>query len=152
MSLDLLSLIQAITRNRGLNPGDYSQTLWESKGKRWGASNILRHDGIGIDKVFQELQCYYPGMFESLDDFVEALAERLGRIQTIYDKYSEEEHGEYEGNKNMLILEAQSHSCTNGLEREVLGDLVERIKPNGRKVKLTKNGVKEVLRMAIEEE
>jgi hypothetical protein len=35
-------------------------------------------------------------MFESLDDFVEALAERLGRTQTIYDKYSEEERAEYE--------------------------------------------------------
>ena len=96
MKNDLLAQVKAITRKRGINPSDYFQTLKEANPKRWGASSIIRADGMGIDEVFQEFQAHYPWMFEGLDDFVEALAERLGRRKTLTDEFDQAEVAEIE--------------------------------------------------------
>lgn len=148
LGIDLLQLISAITRKQGLDPGDYHQTLKEANGKRWGASSIIRQGGMGIDKVFQEFNCYYPGMFESLDDFVEALADRLGRNKTIQDIYHPEEIADVEENKDAILLRLQTKHRVNKLETDVLGDLI--IKKGQRGI-LSKKGVKKILEVSLDE-
>jgi len=146
MSFDLLSFLRQLTRNRGINPLEYHQTLKEAS-RRWGASSILRKDGIGIDLVYQEFECNYPGMFDSLDDFVEGLAERLGRTKTIYDKYDPEQIADA-GDQEDILIRAQSKRL-NKLEFAIVKDFIRK---DGRKTRLNKNGIKRVLKIALEGE
>lgn len=152
MTFDLLAFVRELTRKRGINPVDYEQTLKEANGKRWGASSVIRADGVGIDVVFQEFKAHYPSMFEGLDDFVEALAERLGRKKGIEDKFDQCEVAECEQNKDTILVEVQSKPILNVLEREVMEEsgLVSR-EAGKRKVSITPKGIKRLVEMSIGE-
>jgi len=147
---DLLAEVKAITRDRGINPSDYLQTLKEANGKRWGASSIIRADGIGIDEVFQEFQAQYPSMFEGLDDFVDALAHRLGRRKTLSDQYDEAEIAEIEEKAEEMVFDLQVKPRLDTLEKKVLMEN-ELIRANGRKIKLTPKAIKKILERSLDE-
>jgi len=148
---DLLAMVRQLCKSRGLDPSDYSETLYSANGKRWGASSILRKKGVGIDVVFQEFQMLYPDMFDSLDDFVDALAERIGRTQTLYDRYDPEEIGSYIQNEDNILLSLQNKPKIDRVGREIMEEqgLIER---EGRKVRITQKAVKRILEMSLEEE
>ena len=152
MTFDLLAFVRELTRNRGINPIDYEQTLKEANGKRWGASSVIRADGVGIDVVFQEFKAHYPGMFDGLDDFVEALADRLGRKKGIEDRFNQCNVAQCEGDSDTILIEVQSKPILGVLEREVMeaNGLVSREKGK-RKVNLTSKGIKRVIEMSLEE-
>jgi hypothetical protein len=62
---DLLAMVRALCKSRGLDPSDYSETLYSANGKRWGNASILRKKGMGIDVIFQEFQWHYPRRAEA---------------------------------------------------------------------------------------
>lgn len=138
---DLLSFLNQMTKGKGINPSDYEQTLREANGKRWGNSTILRKDGIGIDLIFQEFEMYYPSMFESLDDFVGALADRLGRKKNLRDEYDEMQIAEIEERSDDLILGIQVNGKLDRLSGKILEEngLIEK---EGRKARLTEKAIK----------
>jgi hypothetical protein len=147
---DLLSFLNEMTKGKGINPSDYAQTLREANGKRWGNSTILRKEGIGIDLIFQEFEMYYPSMFDSLDDFVDALADRLGRKKSLRDEFDEEEIALIEQRSDDLILGSQVKAKLNKLESKVLEEdgLITR---EGRKrPQLTQKAIKLILERSLE--
>lgn len=152
MSFDLLSFLFALTRGKGINPLEYQQTLKESS-RRWGASSILRKDGIGIDLVFQEFSFNYPWMFDSLDDFVEALAERLGRKRDQVEQYGHEAVAELEENEESIILNLQRDRKLDALGKEVMEEKGLIVTEKGkRKVRLTEKAIRKVIELSVEEE
>ena len=151
-SFDLFSVIQTLTRNRGVNPGDYEETLTGITKKRWGGSALIKKDGVGIDKVFQEFSTYFPWMFDTLDDFVEALADRLGRKKSLTEEYSPEAVIEIEGNEDAIILDLQRQPVPDALTKRILDSkgLIKTTRGK-RKVSLTGKAVKRILEISLEE-
>ena len=159
MDFDLLREIKAIVRDRGLDPLEYRQTLREASIKRWGNSSILRKGGIGIDEVYDEFNAYYPWMFESLDDFVEALADRLYRTKT--EKVDpetvrlEEYYTTIEG-QDVILLMLQDGSSERTLKREYSRKAVETLEEDGllkkekRRFSLSSSGIRRVLLRCLE--
>ncbi len=159
MDFDLLREVKAIVRDRGLDPLDYRQTLREASIRRWGNSSILRKGGIGIDEVYDEFKAYYPWMFDSLDDFVEALAHRL------YQKKTEEVDPEtvqleeyyttIEG-QDVILLMLQGGSSERALKRNYTKKAVETLEEDGlvkmekRRFSLSSSGIHRILQRCLE--
>lgn len=158
---DLLHEIKAITRKRGINPQEYHQTLREANLKRWGNANVIRRDGIGIDEVYDEFKAEFPWVFESLDDFVEALADRLSKTQEEVDVDPEmirleEYYSSWDGVQEILF-DLQLRSSRRRLEKEYTKKAIESIENEGlalktnREITLTKKGIYTLLEMALKE-
>ena len=148
--MDLLKTLQALTRGKGIKPLEYHQTLREANLRRWGKANLIKKKGIAIDVVWQEFDLTYPGMFDSLDEFVEAIAERLNRKERLEDRYGEEAVGEVIKERDSVLVEIQTKKKPELVETKVLEeeDLVYRDKGK-RKVKLTEKGIREILKLSI---
>lgn len=159
MNFDLLREIKSIVRDRGLDPLEYRQTLKEASVKRWGKASILRRGGIGIDEVYDEFKAYYPWMFESLDDFVEALADRLYRIKTEeVDPETvqlEEYYTTIEG-QDVILLMLQGGSSERALKHEYTKKAVENLEEDGlvkkesRRFGLSSLGIRRILQRCLE--
>ena len=159
MDFDLLQEIRAIVRDRGLDPLEYRQTLREASIRRWGNSSILRKGGIGIDEVYDEFKAYYPWMFDSLDDFVEALADRLYRTKTEgIDPETvrlEEYYTTIEG-QDVILLLLQGGSSEGTLKREYTKKAVETLEEDGlvkkesRRFGLSSLGIRRILQRCLE--
>ena len=159
MDFDLLREIKAIVRDRGLDPLEYRQTLREASIKRWGNSSILRKGGVGIDEVYDEFKAYYPWMFDSLDDFVEALADRLYRTKTEeVDPETvqlEEYYTTIEG-QDVILLLLQDGSSERTLKQEYTRKAVETLEEDGlvnkekRRFSLSSSGIRRVLQRCLE--
>jgi hypothetical protein len=159
MDFDLLREIKAIVRDRGLDPQEYHQTLREASIKRWGNSSILRKGGIGIDEVYDEFKACYPWMFDSLDDFVEALADRLYRTKTEeVDPETvqlEEYYTTIEG-QDVILLMLQGGSSERALKREYTRKAVDALKEDGlvkkekMRFSLSSSGIRRVLQRCLE--
>ena len=159
MDFDLLQEVRAIVRDRGLDPLEYRQTLREASIRRWGNSSILRKGGIGIDEVYDEFKAYYPWMFDSLDDFVEALADRLYRTKTEgIDPETvrlEEYYTTIEG-QDVILLMLQDGSSERTLKREYTKKTVETLEEDGlvkkekRRFSLSSSGIRRVLERCLE--
>jgi hypothetical protein len=92
---DLFNLIKNITLNKGINPLEYTQTLTQANQKRKGFCSIISSKGVPIDLVFQEFQATYPWMFESIDDFVSAIEDRLARNKILINENQVEDIPEW---------------------------------------------------------
>lgn len=159
MDFDLLQEVRAIVRDRGLDPLEYRQTLREASIRRWGNSSILRKGGIGIDEVYDEFKAYYPWMFDSLDDFVEALADRLYRTKAEeVDPETvqlEQYYTTIEG-QDVILLMLQDGSSERTLKREYTKSAVETLEENGlvnkekRRFRLSSSGIRRVLQRCLE--
>jgi hypothetical protein len=159
MDFDLLQEIKAIVRDRGLDPLEYRQTLKEASVKRWGKASILRRGGIGIDEVYDEFKAYYPWMFNSQDDFVEALADRLYRTKTEeVDPETvqlEEYYTTIEG-QDVILLMLQGGSSERALKREYTKKAVETLEEDGlvkkekRRFSLSSLGIHRILQRCLE--
>ena len=159
MDFDLLREIKAIVRDRGLDPLEYRQTLREASLKRWGNSSILRKGGIGIDEVYDEFKAYYPWMFDSLDDFVESLADRLYRTKTEEVDPETVQFEEYyttiEG-QDVILLMLQSGSSERTLKREYTRKAVDTLEEDGlvkkekRRFSLSSSGIHRILQRCLE--
>ena len=159
MEFDLLREVKAIVRDRGFDPQEYRQTLREASIKRWGNSSILRKGGIGIDEVYDEFKAYYPWMFDSLDDFVEALVDRLYRTKT--DEVDpetvqfEEYYTTIEG-QDVILLMLQSGSSERTLKREYTRKAVDTLEEDGlvkkekRRFSLSSSGIHRILQRCLE--
>jgi len=159
MEFDLLREVKAIVRDRGLDPQEYRQTLREASIKRWGNSSILRKGGIGIDEVYDEFKAYYPWMFDSLDDFVEALVDRLYRTKT--DEVDpetvqfEEYYTTIEG-QDVILLMLQSGSSERTLKREYTRKALDTLEEDGlvkkekRRFSLSSSGIRRILQRCLE--
>jgi predicted choloylglycine hydrolase len=159
MEFDLLREVKAIVRDRGLDPQEYRQTLMEASIKRWGNSSILRKGGIGIDEVYDEFKAYYPWMFDSLDDFVEALVDRLYRTKT--DEVDpetvqfEEYYTTIEG-QDVILLMLQSGSSERTLKREYTRKALDTLEEDGlvkkekRRFSLSSSGIRRILQRCLE--
>ena len=158
MDFDLLQEVKAIVRDRGLDPLEYRQTLREASIKRWGNSSILRKGGIGIDEVYDEFKAYYPWMFESLDDFVEA-SDRLYRTKTEeVDPETvqlEEYYTTIEG-QDVILLMLQGGSSERVLKRDYTKKAVETLEEDGlvkkekRRFSLSSSGIRRILQRSLE--
>ena len=157
-TVDLLREVKSIIGKRGLNPMEYHQTLREANRKRWGAANILWRNGIGIDEVYDEFKAEFPWVFESLDDFVEALADRLSRTDEEIDpdKIQSEEYYSLEG-KGDVLIDLQLRSSKRSLEKLYTKKAIESIEDEGlilktnREITLTKKGIHRLFKMALKE-
>ena len=159
MGFDLLREIKTIVRDKGLDPLEYRQTLREANVKRWGNSNILRKGGIGIDEVYDEFKASYPWMFNSLDDFVEALADRLSRTKTEEvdpeTAQIEEYYTTLEG-QDVILLMLQGGSSERALKREYTRKAVESLEEDGlvkkekQRFRLSSSGIRRVLQRCLE--
>jgi hypothetical protein len=159
MDFDLLREIKAIVRDRGLDPLEYRQTLREASIRRWGNSSILRKGGIGIDEVYDEFKDYYPWMFDSLDDFVEALADRLHRTRPEEVDPETVQFEEYyttiEG-QDVILLMLQGGSSERTLKQEYTKKAVETLEEDGlvkkekRRFSLSSSGIRRILQRCLE--
>ncbi len=159
MDFDLLQEVKAIVRDRGLDPLEYRQTLREASIKRWGNSNILRKGGIGIDEVYDEFKAYYPWMFDSLDDFVDALADRLywTKAEEVDPEtvQLEEYYTTIEG-QDVILLMLQDGWSERALKREYTRKAVETLEEDGlvkkekRRFSLSSSGILRVLQRCLE--
>ena len=159
MDFDLLREIKAIVRDRGLDPLEYRQTLREASIKRWGNASVLRKGGIGIDEVYDEFKAYYPWMFDSLDDFVEALADRLYRTKTEeVDPETlqlEEYYTTLEG-QDVILLMLQGGSSERALNHDYTRKAVETLEEDGlvkrekQRFSLSSSGIHRVLQRCLE--
>ena len=159
MVFDLLHEIKSIVRDRGLDPLEYHQTLREANLKRWGNASILRNGGIGIDEVFDEFKASYPWMFESLDDFVEELADRLCRTKAEeVDPETvqlEEYYTTIEG-QDVILLMLQDGSSERALKQEYTRKVIELLKEDGlvkkekRRFSLSSSGIRRILQRCLE--
>ena len=159
MDFDLLGEIRTIVRDRGLDLLEYRHTLREASIKRWGNSSILRKGGIGIDEVYDEFKAYYPWMFDSLDDFVEALADRLYRTMTEEVDPETVQFEEYyttiEG-QDVILLMLQGGSSERTLKQEYTRKAVETLEEDGlvkkekRRFSLSSSGIRRILQRCLE--
>src|SRR5512138_2110095 len=134
MDFDLLREIKAIVRDRGLDPLEYRQTLREASLKRWGNSSILRKGGIGIDEVYDEFKASYPWMFDSLDDFVEGLADRFCRTKAEEadpEALQLEEYYTTTEGQDVILLTLQTGSSERTLNREYTRKAMETLEEDG---------------------
>ena len=159
MDFDLLQEVRAIVRDRGLDPLEYRQTLREASIRRWGNSSILRKGGIGIDEVYDEFKAYYPWMFDSLDDFVEALADRLYRRKTEEVDPEAVQLEQYYTNiegQDVILLMLQDGSSERTLKQEYTKKTVETLEEDGmvkkenRRLSLSSSGIHRVLQRCLE--
>lgn len=162
--MNLLAILRSIVGKRGLNPGDYRQTLREASLKRWGNASLIRRGGYGIDEVFAEFQASYPWVFDDIEDFVEALADCLSGRSDGYDsedyhRIAEEiQHEEYysEDGKPEILLKLQSGKAERTLKREYTGKAIETLTNEGLvkkvdgKMALSEKGIRRILEIALE--
>lgn len=163
--MNFLSIIRSLVGKRGLNPGDYRQTLREASLKRWGNASLIRKGGCGIDEVFSEFQASYPWMFGDLEDFVEALADCLsGRsdgydyedYHRIADDIQKEEYYGGDG-KLEILLQLQSGKAERTMKKEYTKTVVEALNEEGLvkkaddgKMGLSEKGIRRILEIALE--